>query len=254
MAIMTVEPARLVESAPGVPPLLVSVVERCLRKQPEARYQSVAELAQALSPLASPRGLQSVERISRVLGLALSSSNPALAYAGAATASHTSPAVSAPGPGTYAAWGETKAPLHGKSRSKTPLALLLSVLLIGLVASGVFVARRFVGAAAVASSKPSEETATSKSAVAEPVASMAPKVALPPAPIVEATEPSAAASASAVPALGALPSANPKNTNKPATHAVAAAPKPKPASHVAAAMPAASPAPEPVAPAPRSRL
>ena len=250
MAIMTVEPARLAERAPGVPPLLVSVVERCLRKPPEERYQSVAELAQALSPLASARGLQSVERISRVLGLALTGSNPALPYAGAATAAPTSPAVSAPQPGTYAAWGETKAPLHGKSRSKTPLALVLSVLLVGLVAGGVFVARGLVGAAAVASSKPSDEMATSKSAVAEPVASAAPSAALPSAPIVEATE----ASASAAPALAAPPSANPKNTNKPTPHAVAAAPKPKLGPHVAASPQTPSPAPEPVAPAPRSRL
>ncbi len=246
MAIMIADAPPL--TTPGVPPLLAAVIARCLQKQPEARYQSVAQLAQALAPLASARGQQSVERISRVLGSALTGSNPALPYAGAA--SHTSPALSAPQPGTYAAWGETKSP-QPKPRSKAPLFAVLALLLAGIAGSGVLVAKHFAGASASASAKPAEAAATSKSAVAEPVVTVTPSVTPPAAPTVVAVPPSAAPSAA--PVLPVASPANPKTNSNPAPHAVVAAPKAKAAPHAAAATPAASPAPEP-APAPRSRL
>jgi serine/threonine protein kinase len=248
MAIMTAEPQRLVEHAAGVPPLLASVVERCLQKRPEARYQSVAELAQALLPLASARGLQSVERISRVLGVALTSSSPALAYAGTgAAAPQTSPAVSVQ-PGTYASWGETKAPLPSQRSRKAALVALASIALVGLIGGGVFAAQRFEAAAAPASSRPVEHA--SSSPIAEPVASPALSARALPAPVVAAAG-SVAVSLSAAPAQPSAPSANPKNISNTTARPAAAAPKAKPLPRAVTA-PAASSAP--AVPAPRSRL
>jgi hypothetical protein len=43
------------QQRPGVPPGLVAVVERCLRLEPEERFQTVAELVLALTPFGSAR-------------------------------------------------------------------------------------------------------------------------------------------------------------------------------------------------------
>ena len=48
---------------PDVPPSLAAVIERCLAKEPEDRFQTVAELACALAPFAPPRALVHIERI-----------------------------------------------------------------------------------------------------------------------------------------------------------------------------------------------
>ncbi len=46
-----------------VPPELAAVFERCLAKAPEARFQTVGELARALAPFAPPRAVVCLERI-----------------------------------------------------------------------------------------------------------------------------------------------------------------------------------------------
>ena len=66
--IMSQEPPSLVDQVPGISPVLADAVKRCLQKQPDQRFQSVAEFAEALSLVSSVRGQQSVERISRMLG------------------------------------------------------------------------------------------------------------------------------------------------------------------------------------------
>lgn len=48
---------------PDLSPEVAAVVERCLQKKPEDRYQTVAELAQALAPFAERHSLTSVARI-----------------------------------------------------------------------------------------------------------------------------------------------------------------------------------------------
>ncbi len=49
-----------------VPGGLAAVIARCLDKTPEARPQSIAELAQALAPFTTPRGRTMVDSISRI--------------------------------------------------------------------------------------------------------------------------------------------------------------------------------------------
>ena len=49
------------------PAALNPVLEKCLAKQPEERYQNVAELAKALAPFAPERGRASVARVIRIV-------------------------------------------------------------------------------------------------------------------------------------------------------------------------------------------
>ena len=56
------------ELRPDAPPALGAAVALCLAKDPAERFQSVAELARALAPLASQRSLLSVERTESIVG------------------------------------------------------------------------------------------------------------------------------------------------------------------------------------------
>lgn len=57
----------MLELRPSLPPGLAAVVERCVAKHPEDRFQNVAELARALAPFASERARHVVDRVSRVI-------------------------------------------------------------------------------------------------------------------------------------------------------------------------------------------
>jgi serine/threonine protein kinase len=56
---------------PELPEEFIRVVERCLDRDPNCRYQNVAELAQALEPLATSEQLGAAERIATILGVKL---------------------------------------------------------------------------------------------------------------------------------------------------------------------------------------
>jgi serine/threonine-protein kinase len=53
---------------PGVPPGLDATVHRCLAKERDARFATVAELASALEPFAPEEARLSVRRIARIMG------------------------------------------------------------------------------------------------------------------------------------------------------------------------------------------
>ena len=54
-AVLNVTPAELSTTHPNTPAALERIVERCLQKQPDNRFQSARDLAFALAEIASPR-------------------------------------------------------------------------------------------------------------------------------------------------------------------------------------------------------
>jgi eukaryotic-like serine/threonine-protein kinase len=69
-AILSKIPAPVAVARGDVPAGMQGVIDRCLQKDPAARYADIGELARALVPFGPARGELSVERIEHVLGQA----------------------------------------------------------------------------------------------------------------------------------------------------------------------------------------
>lgn len=189
---------------PDLHPDLARAVERALVKEVEQRFQSVAELANALAPFGTDGARISAARVQRQL---LGSSGWEHAGAPAVTAGSlgTTPNAATSTTGPHVATGGTPA-----SRG---LALVLGglVLVLGGAAGGVFVLQRRAPAPEAAA-EPTSATAVTASTptAAPPVAPTAPPTAettpSPPAALgVAATTPSAAPAPSAVPVAAQKP-------------------------------------------------
>ena len=63
LAVLTQEPPLLRALAPHAPPELEAIVNKCLSKDPNGRFQTAADLADALRPLASDRTRDSLARM-----------------------------------------------------------------------------------------------------------------------------------------------------------------------------------------------
>jgi serine/threonine-protein kinase len=63
LAVLTNEPTLLRSVAPHVPPALEAIVNKCLTKDRARRFQSAAELADALEPFGSDRTRESLDRL-----------------------------------------------------------------------------------------------------------------------------------------------------------------------------------------------
>jgi len=180
------EPLSIVRS--DIPVGLAAVLDRCLQKEPGARYANVAELARALGPFGPPRAEQSVERIETVLGVgnvrALSSEPPPPLQRGTQASSATFV------PTTSQATGSS-------SRVVVPLAIG-AVLVIAVVA---VLGPKIRHATSVAPASPSVSALAS--ATEAPSASSAPlAVALPDAGAVTLTDlPTSTAPVPATPAV-----------------------------------------------------
>ena len=105
--VLTEPPAPLANARPGLPQGLYDVVNRCLEKDPNARWPTIAHLAYALGPFAPPRARPLVERIGIVLGQS-AQSMPAQATPVAQGAFGPSSTLAAPADGTMRAWSETQ--------------------------------------------------------------------------------------------------------------------------------------------------
>ncbi|WP_437492549.1 serine/threonine-protein kinase [Sorangium sp. So ce1014] len=226
-------PVRLRDGCPEAPEGLAAVVLRCLEKDPARRFQSIAELAQALGPHAPEGSRLSVERITRVAG------------AGAAVADEPAArpeVVASERAITARTWGAPAAPRgrRGALVLGVGAALALGAVLLATqrapgVADGMPAA-----SASVAPAAPSAEVTPSPSQALQGGAAAA---AAAPSPPAAAPTPDAEASAGAPPSRGAGPS----NGAPPSQRAgpVAGAPSPSPPARPpssARARPAAPPA------------
>jgi serine/threonine protein kinase len=139
------EPVPLRSIRPDVPPAFEAVVMRCLEKSAASRYQSVAELAAALRPFASPEGHASVARIARTGGSkrAVASAKPTLASApdraSSPDARASTPQPSDPTVGyaeTVASW-QASADRRGKQvkTASVATAAFVAIAVIALVAA-----------------------------------------------------------------------------------------------------------------------
>ncbi len=217
LKIVNEEPPPPSSLAVGLPPALEQIILRCLAKAPDARFQSVKELSDALGDWAEGVDRPRASRISRVL--------EERAAAGPATV----PAVTEPAAGveTVGAWGATQPPRHRRA-----LRALVVVAAVSAVVTVAAIGIRLVTRTATAP----HASATS----AEPLVASAP-VVVTPEPVASASEDSGATN----PAVTAAPSGSAAD-QPPASEAVAvkpAASKPvavKPAPSKPAAKPTAT--------------
>ncbi len=137
---------RLRESVPGAPQVLDDVVARCLTKAVDDRVASIADLAQALSPIAPSSARTSIERILRVGrkertgprsgAPAAASAVGAAAAAAAAASTLLAPAGAQTGDGAVAAVasaGEAHAGSGGR------LGMVLGIAVAVLLVAGIVV-------------------------------------------------------------------------------------------------------------------
>ena len=138
------EPVPLRSVRPDVPPAFEAIVLRCLEKNAASRYQSVADLAAALRPFASPEGRSSVARIGRTGGRltpTLASAPERVSQLGGRA---SSPTPSRPQPSdatvgyaeTVASWQES-ADRRGKQvkTASVATAALVAIAVLALVAA-----------------------------------------------------------------------------------------------------------------------
>ncbi len=114
-AILRDDPERVSVRRPEVPPELETVILRCLEKDVELRFTTIADLVAALAPFAPPEAQLSVQRVQRVIGAVaptMPDPDSAEPIPGAPTCSPSgdgtllTPAVPPPAP---AAWPQTAA-------------------------------------------------------------------------------------------------------------------------------------------------
>ena len=143
-----------------IPDGLAAIVSRCLAKQPDARFQTVGELAYALAPFGSASVATAADRVvavARGSGNALPDSSQSTARRLPQAPASTAHSVSGSGPvgtssaplvvssarlnvhgGTSVAWGETQVEGAGRSRSRTFLLAGAGLLAAFAIFAGVF--------------------------------------------------------------------------------------------------------------------
>jgi serine/threonine-protein kinase len=227
-------PVPLRARRPDLPVSLEAVVVRCLEKDVNRRPQSVAELAAALKPFATPEGRLAVDRIARIgrpasTPQASVSGAPAPPPASVQSATAYGETVASPASAqSGTAYGETVASWQtsGEKRTKRVMARVAAAVAgLAIAILGIFAFVRSTRAPAAAGPGPS---AVSIANDAGATATAAARVSLaPPAPVAPTT-PAVASDTSTVAA-----SSPPARPSRPST-SPAARPSAKPAAPASA--------------------
>jgi serine/threonine-protein kinase len=202
--VLTEPPRPIAQLRPDLPRDLARAVERCLEKEPEKRFVSVAQLAAALEKFAPADTQQLASRIARIASGVRPSQEP----------SHSSSARIAVAGSTSVSWaGKTElASSRGKAIAFVSVAAL--VLGAGAVVGGVALLRSRRPAPAAVVEAP---TATAHSVTGGPTAAPEPAATL--APLAAASTPlpaSAPTEAHAAPSASAMPHSPQGNPRGPA--------------------------------------
>jgi len=181
--LVATEPApRLVDRRPDTPPALQAVIDRCLEKEPEKRFDTVATFAEALAPVVdSDLARASARRVTLVL------SKPAAREAEAAVAAPEREALAA----TMAA-GPVRGSVTARSWAKTRGVLprqrpVVAAGVVTVVALGAFLAGRVAmrgaggAGAAIAPASVAATTQPSQPPLAQPAPASPPAWPSPPA-------------------------------------------------------------------------
>jgi eukaryotic-like serine/threonine-protein kinase len=223
MAILNESPPSLHGLVPSAPPELDAVVFKCLAREVNHRFDSVADLAEALVPFA-PEGRMHAERARRVLGLA----SPTLARPtwrsdselpisnlprGSTPAAPQVRGVVRPGPGpTQSSWGRTGGRAIVNRRIGTILAAV--VLLLG---GGLLLARTL----STSEDRTVPQIHAARPSPAPPSAAVAPPVDVPAPP----AEPRAAEALPAASAASATASVDARAAKPPSAKPPGAKPQ-----------------------------
>ncbi|UQA57221.1 serine/threonine-protein kinase [Polyangium aurulentum] len=128
---MLTEPAPPSRQRPSLPPEIDRIVLRCLQRRAEDRFQTVAELAAALVPLAAKGAEHSVERIERLLAsppasgrAALPSPLPPRPFVEAADEIETRPEIAAPPRAKVLRLDSCTSTLRSPTPERAPLAIV----------------------------------------------------------------------------------------------------------------------------------
>jgi tRNA A-37 threonylcarbamoyl transferase component Bud32 len=216
------QPPPLRSVRPDVPPAFEAIVLRCLEKLPGARYQTVAELAAAFRPFASPEGRASVARIARTGGglrptLASAQERVSQSGAGAPTPSRPEPSEATAG------YAETVASWQGTAERRGRQVKTASAATVGLLAIAVltFVATRWPRPAPPSGAPPPVVSAASV-VIEAPATAVTPSAAAKEAAVLpgetsaeaKRVEPAASASASSV-RVSSPPARHPASAKTP---------------------------------------
>jgi serine/threonine-protein kinase len=194
-------PPSLHGERPEVPSQLDAVVARCLAKNPADRFQSIAELTEALLPFASASSAETAARIARM-------SSDSLPY-DSTVKSESGPLSAGLAPSTSSAWGRT----NRASRGRSFVVIGASTLAIGFAVGGAWMLGSRSG-----ERNPAHSPESSAPAVASPAPHPSPPVSTAAAPT-----PPLPPLASITPAASVVPAVTHAHTARPPATAPSAA-------------------------------
>ncbi len=179
-AIHAAEPPKLSARRKDVSASLEAVVQKCLRRLPEERFQSTTELAMALAPFASETGRLAAENAKRILPAGQRAPAPTAAARRSNASAHVAEQHVDPVVETAPAWSRARPDASSRWRTAVwAVVLTMSALMLGRIL-WLRRAEPVASLPAAPASTPAQATAPSPSAEPAPVAPSQVRLEAPP--------------------------------------------------------------------------